>query len=123
MLNSLSYQPFLISRLQDLTYAAGYIETCLLETSPEPELLKLVLSDVSQALAPQTMTNQKRRIKYQIWLNYLRYHLVRAGGLCLYRCEFYSPKTILFYYIRYYIRYSPQTKRVYLFMLRIQLLF
>ncbi|CAD5972572.1 hypothetical protein NO108_04256 [Planktothrix rubescens] len=60
MLNSLSYQPFLISRLQDLTYAAGYIETCLLETSPEPELLKLVLSDVSQALAPQTMTNQKK---------------------------------------------------------------
>ncbi|CAD0227919.1 MULTISPECIES: hypothetical protein [Planktothrix] len=63
MLNSLSYQPFLISRLQDLTYAAGYIETCLLETSPEPELLKLVLSDVSQALAPQTMTNQKKKDK------------------------------------------------------------
>ncbi|HBK22984.1 MAG TPA: transcriptional regulator [Planktothrix sp. UBA10369] len=61
MLNSLPYQPFLISRLQDLTYAAGYIETCLLENSPEPELLKLVLSDVSEALAPQTMTPEEAK--------------------------------------------------------------
>ncbi|VXD12728.1 transcriptional regulator [Planktothrix paucivesiculata] len=61
MLNSLPYQPFLISRLQDLTYAAGYIETCLLETSPEPELLKLVLSDISEALAPQTMTPEEAK--------------------------------------------------------------
>ncbi|HAN74130.1 MAG TPA: hypothetical protein DCQ63_07470, partial [Planktothrix sp. UBA8402] len=44
-----------------LTYAAGYIETCLLENSPEPELLKLVLSDVSEALAPQTMTPEEAK--------------------------------------------------------------
>lgn len=36
-----------------------------------------------------------------MWLNYLRYHLVRAGGLCFYSCEFYTPKQKQSIYVPY----------------------
>jgi DNA-binding phage protein len=59
MSNSLPYQPFLISRLKDPTYCEGYIETCLEETSPDPGLLKLVLSDVAEALTENKLTPEQ----------------------------------------------------------------
>ena len=45
-----SYQDYLISRLQDPHYAAIYLETHLEEEILEPELLKLALQNVLQAL-------------------------------------------------------------------------
>jgi DNA-binding phage protein len=48
-----SYQSSL-SRLSDPTYAAVYLETHFEEPTPEPELLQLALSNVSQALLMQS---------------------------------------------------------------------
>lgn len=48
-----------MSRLQDVSYCAGYIETCLQETSPEPGLLKLVLNDVAEALVEKSLTSEE----------------------------------------------------------------
>jgi putative addiction module killer protein len=57
-----SYQDYLISRLKKTSYAAGYIETFFEETDPEPELLRLVLSNVAKALAEQNMTSEEAKL-------------------------------------------------------------
>jgi len=52
---SVDYQPSQIARLEDPEYAAIYLETHLEDHEPmdiETELLKLALSNVAEALAP-----------------------------------------------------------------------
>ncbi|MCP2731543.1 helix-turn-helix domain-containing transcriptional regulator [Limnofasciculus baicalensis] len=50
MPKSLPYHDFLILQLKDPSYAALYIESILEEKDPEPELLRLALSHVAEAL-------------------------------------------------------------------------
>ncbi len=52
-----SYQDYLISRLKDPAYAALYLETHMEEEEDnEPELLRLALDNVFQALSSSKMT-------------------------------------------------------------------
>jgi DNA-binding phage protein len=53
-----SYQTHLISRLQDPTYAAIYLETHLEPDDPDPELLFLALSNVAAALGRSTQQTE-----------------------------------------------------------------
>jgi DNA-binding phage protein len=53
-----SYQHYLIARLSDPSYAAAYLETHLEESSPEPELLHLALSNVAEALSSSSSPQQ-----------------------------------------------------------------
>ena len=61
MPKSLPYHPFLISHLKDPNYSAGYIEAFFEEKDPEPELLKLVLCNVAEALAAEKMTPEEAK--------------------------------------------------------------
>ena len=56
------YQDSLISRLKKPEYAAGFIDAFFEEKDPEAELLKLVLSDVAEALAEEKMTSERAKI-------------------------------------------------------------
>lgn len=56
------YHPYLISHLKDPSYAALYIEAILEEEDPEPELLKMALSNVAEALGEQNMTPEQAKI-------------------------------------------------------------
>ncbi|NEP42211.1 MAG: transcriptional regulator [Okeania sp. SIO2H7] len=56
------YQDYLISRLKKPGHAAGFIDAFFEEKDPEAELLKLVLSDVAEALAEDKMTLEKAKI-------------------------------------------------------------
>ena len=58
MPKSLPYHPSLIARLKKTEYAAGFIDAFFEEKDPEKELLKLVLSDVAEALAEEKMTSE-----------------------------------------------------------------
>ncbi len=62
MPKSLSYHDFLISHLKDLSYSALYIEAILEEKNPEPELLKMALSNVAEALNEQHMTPEQAKL-------------------------------------------------------------
>lgn len=64
MPKSLPYHDFLISHLKDPSYAALYLETHFeLEENEElePELLRLALSNVAEALAEQNMTPEQAK--------------------------------------------------------------
>jgi DNA-binding phage protein len=65
MPKSLPYHDFLISHLKDASYAAGYIEAILEEEDPEPELLKMALSNVAEALGEQIMTAEQAKVHLQ----------------------------------------------------------
>ncbi len=65
VLASDSYSDYLISRLQDPEEAAAYIEAILEEQDPEPELLKVALVDVVQALGPSRMTPDQAKSHQQ----------------------------------------------------------
>ncbi|TVP62988.1 MAG: transcriptional regulator [Nodularia sp. (in: Bacteria)] len=57
-----SYHEYLISRLKDPNYAAVYLETHLELADgeqPEPELLKLALSHIAEALGEKNMTPEE----------------------------------------------------------------
>ena len=62
-----SYHDFLISRLKDRSYAAVYLETHFEEDGeePSPELLRLALSNVAEALAEQNMTPEQVKLHYK----------------------------------------------------------
>jgi DNA-binding phage protein len=53
---SINYRDDLITRLQDPDYAAVYLETHLEEPEPEPELIRLALNQVCEALSTGKMT-------------------------------------------------------------------
>ena len=57
-----NYHPYLISHLKDPSYAAGYIEAILEEEDPEPELLKMALSNVAEALGEEKMTPEEAKV-------------------------------------------------------------
>ncbi len=57
-----NYHPYLISHLKDPSHAAGYIEAILEEEDPEPELLKMALSNVAEALGEQNMTPEQAKV-------------------------------------------------------------
>ena len=56
------YQDYLISRLKKPGHAAGFIDAFFEEKDPEAELLKLVLSDVAEALAEEKMTSERAKV-------------------------------------------------------------
>ncbi len=67
MPKSVSYHPFLISNLQDKSYAALYLETHLEEDEDEfePELLRLALSHVLEALGESKMSPEQVKSHYK----------------------------------------------------------
>jgi DNA-binding phage protein len=63
MSKSLPYHEFLISHLKDPSYASVYLETHFEleeDEAPDPELLKLALSNVAEALGEQQMSSQTK---------------------------------------------------------------
>lgn len=65
MPKSFPYHDFLISRLKDPTYAARYLETHFeLEDGedPDPELIRLALSHVAEALGEPQMTPEQAKL-------------------------------------------------------------
>ncbi|MBW4494957.1 MAG: transcriptional regulator [Oscillatoria princeps RMCB-10] len=65
MPKSLAYHDFLISRLKDPSYAARYLETHFeLEDGedPDPELIRLALSHVAEALGELQMTPEQAKL-------------------------------------------------------------
>ena len=61
-----SYQDYLISRLKDPNYAALYLETHMEEEEDnEPELLRLALDNVLQALSSSTMSFDQAELHRQ----------------------------------------------------------
>ena len=56
-----SYHDYLIESLKDAHHAAAYLEACLEESDPEPELLRQVLLNIAEALgttAPHSPTTK-----------------------------------------------------------------
>jgi DNA-binding phage protein len=65
MNKSVSYDDFLMAKLKDRNYAAGYVETHLeleKDEAPDPALLALALKDVAQALAGDRLTPEEVKI-------------------------------------------------------------
>lgn len=61
-----SYQDYLISRLKDPTYAALYLETHMEEEEDnEPELLRLALDNVLQALSSSNLSSEQVELHRQ----------------------------------------------------------
>lgn len=56
-----SYHDYLIKSLQDPEEAAAYLEAILEEEDPEPELLKVALLDVAEALGKADDASEKRK--------------------------------------------------------------
>ena len=56
------YQDSLMTRLKDPNYAAGYLNACLAENDPEPELIHLVFSNVAKALGEERMTPEQLKL-------------------------------------------------------------
>ena len=53
-----SYHDYLIESLKDACHAAMYLEACLEETDPEPELLRQVLLNLAEALGQPSSHTQ-----------------------------------------------------------------
>ena len=53
---------FLHNSNENTFHAAGFIDAFFEEKDPEAELLKLVLSDVAEALAEEKMTSERAKI-------------------------------------------------------------
>lgn len=57
-----SYHEFLIESLKEPKEAAGYIAAFFEEKDPEPELLRLVLSNVFEALGEPIMSSEEGKL-------------------------------------------------------------
>jgi len=76
-----SYQDYLISRLKDPAYAALYLETHIEEEEDnEPELLRLALDNVFQALSSPKMSFDQAELHRQK----LDEILSRPGSVAIY---------------------------------------
>lgn len=53
------YQDYLIASLKDSQESAAYLTAILEEEDPEPELLRVALNDVAEALGGLSMTSQE----------------------------------------------------------------
>ncbi len=56
-----SYHDYLVRSLHDPEEAAAYLEAILEEEDPEPELLKVALLDVAEALGKAHVTSEQRK--------------------------------------------------------------
>jgi DNA-binding phage protein len=65
MLKSLPYHPFLIQSLKNPIDAAMYLEAFFEEENPEAELLKMVLSNISEALGKQQIAPEQAKILHE----------------------------------------------------------
>jgi DNA-binding phage protein len=81
MPTSKSYHEFLIESLKDPEEAAGYIEAFFEEKDPEPELLRLVLSNVFEALGKPVMSPEQA----QLYREKLDEILSNSGSDAIYR--------------------------------------
>ncbi|MEY3869882.1 MAG: DNA-binding protein [Microcoleaceae cyanobacterium] len=61
MTKGLQYHPFLMDFLKDPIISAAYIDVFFDETDPEPELLKVVLYHVAEALCQEKMTPEEAK--------------------------------------------------------------
>jgi DNA-binding phage protein len=82
MSKSISYHPFLLDNLKDPNYAALYLETHLEEDEFEfdPELLKMALRNVLEALGDSHLTAEQIKI-YEQFLDKL---LTMPAGIGIY---------------------------------------
>jgi DNA-binding phage protein len=62
MHKSLPYHDFLISHLKDPSSSALYIEAILEEKDPEPELLRIALGNIFEALNDKHMTPEQAKL-------------------------------------------------------------
>lgn len=83
MPTSNSYQEYLIQSLKNPVEAAAYIEAILEEKDPEPELLRLALRDIAEALGELTMPSEQVKI-HQEKLDEL---LTQRGSNAIYSLE------------------------------------
>ncbi|WP_242716356.1 helix-turn-helix domain-containing transcriptional regulator [Microcoleus vaginatus] len=65
MLKSLPYHPFLIQSIKNPTDSAMYLEAFFEEENPEAELLKMVLSNVAEALSKKQIAPEQARINQE----------------------------------------------------------
>lgn len=62
MAKSLPYHPFLIQSLKNPIDSAMYLEAFFEEENPEAELIKMVLSNISEALCQQQIAPEQAKI-------------------------------------------------------------
>jgi DNA-binding phage protein len=65
MLKSLPYHPFLIESLKNPIDSAMYLEAFFEEENPEAELLKMVLSNVAEALGQSKMSPEQYELHFK----------------------------------------------------------
>ncbi|XZN97484.1 MAG: DNA-binding protein [Microcoleus sp.] len=80
MPKSLPYHPFLIESLKNPIDSAMYLEALFEEENPEAELLKMVLSNVAEALGQSKMTPEQ----YELHLKKLDELLSEQGSDAIY---------------------------------------
>ena len=80
MPKSLPYHPFLIESLKKPIDCAMYLEAFFEEENPEAELLKMVLSNVAEALGKQQMSPEQ----YELHLKKLDELLSQQGSHAIY---------------------------------------
>ena len=80
MPKSLPYHPFLIESLKKPIDCAMYLEAFFEEENPEAELLKMVLSNVAEALGQPKMTPEQ----YELHLKKLDELLSQQGSDAIY---------------------------------------
>ncbi|WP_377474581.1 MAG: transcriptional regulator [Microcoleus anatoxicus] len=80
MPKSLPYHPFLIESLKNPIDSAMYLEALFEEENPETELLKMVLSNVAEALGQSKMTPEQ----YELHLKKLDELLSEQGSDAIY---------------------------------------
>lgn len=80
MPKSLPYHPFLIQSLKDPIESAMYLETFFEEENPEAELLKMVLSNIAEALGQPKMSPEQ----YELYLKQLDELLLHQGSDTIY---------------------------------------
>ena len=80
MPKSLPYHPFLIQSLKNPTDSAMYLEAFFEEENPEAELLKMVLSNISEAIGKQQMSPEQ----YELHLQKLDELLSQPGSDAIY---------------------------------------
>jgi DNA-binding phage protein len=80
MPKSLPYHPFLIQSLKNPIDSAMYLEAFFEEENPEAELLKMVLSNVAEALSQSQMSPEQ----YELHLKKLDELLSQPGSDAIY---------------------------------------
>jgi DNA-binding phage protein len=80
MSKSLPYHPFIIESIKNPIDAAMYLEAFFEEENPEPELLKMVLINIAEAIGKQQMSPEQ----YELHLKKLDELLSQQGSDAIY---------------------------------------